>query len=966
MTDLDILQNSEDKYKTIKDILCFSPFIVFKWNYFDNNIITVFVSENINQFGYNFEYFNNNGIFFDLIHKDDLINVLNDFKYCFNNKKNLKQEFRFFDETKKDYIWVENRLWIKYNESGEFLYFYGIIHNITEHKIAQKTLIENEIKYQMLVNNSPTGILFININGDIIDVNPSMLSILGSPSAEETKKINIFTFQPLIEVGVTDLFKKCIETGEKISGEKYYVSKWNKEVYLKFTIVPLKNKEGNIIAAETTVENIIDSKKFEEELKQSKDYLDKIINAIPDPIFIKNKQHKWVLLNEAFCNFIGRKKEELIGKSDIDFFPKSEVDVFWENDNYVFETGKENLNEEKFTDINGVTHWILTRKTLYIDPKGEPLIIAVIRDITTRKDIEEKLTKSEELLKKITTAARDAIILAKDDGTILYCNDSIERIFGYKKVEILARNIEILLPPKNRETFRTRYNQFKNGTLQPKTIIETNALKKDETIFPVEVSWSVIFLDEEFHYLAIVRDRTEKVRLEEKLAKELDKLKKLLEFDSFLQSTTDLSLILDTVLVTVTAGAGFKYNRAFILLIEEESDFLKGVTAIGPSDARQAGLIYHDIASQNLTLADLIISHHKNRHNYDQEVNNLIKKIYINYKEDLFFTHLFESKSIIQTKKSKMYPDPYITGILNNNDLTFIPLTVNNLPIGIIIVDNFITHQEISEDDIELLQLYANRVAFAVYKARLNDALNKEIEKTKKASIQITQINNRLIQTEKMAAMGEITSEIAHEIRNPLVSIGGFARSLLKNLEIENQNYDLLRIIADESQRLENILSNVLNYARINKLVTEKRPILDAINQAIKLLEYHKQEKNLDIVIKHPKNDIILNYDYEKFIQIFFNLIKNAMQASDENDKIIISVEQILKKVIIRVKDYGSGIKAEHLDAIFNPFFTTKSQGIGLGLSIVKQIINNHGGEINFITEEGKGTEFVINLDIKE
>jgi len=163
MTDYNILQESEEKYKTIKDILCFSPFIVFKWSYSENKLTTTFVSENISQLGYNFEYFNNNGKFFDLIHKDDLTDILNEFKFCYENKKNLKQEFRFFDEIQKDYIWVENRLWIKYNESGEFLYFYGIIHNITEHKIAQKTLIENEIKYQMLVNNSPTGILFINI-----------------------------------------------------------------------------------------------------------------------------------------------------------------------------------------------------------------------------------------------------------------------------------------------------------------------------------------------------------------------------------------------------------------------------------------------------------------------------------------------------------------------------------------------------------------------------------------------------------------------------------------------------------------------------------------------------------------------------------------------------------------------------------------------------------------------------------
>ena len=120
-------------------------------------------------------------------------------------------------------------------------------------------------------------------------------------------------------------------------------------------------------------------------------FSDAVIDYIADPIFVKDRQHRWVLLNDACCRFIGRPREALLGKSDYDFFPKKEADVFWEKDEEVFETGKENLNEESFTDAKGVGHIIVTKKTLYRDPHGEKFIVGVIRDITEQKQTQQSL-----------------------------------------------------------------------------------------------------------------------------------------------------------------------------------------------------------------------------------------------------------------------------------------------------------------------------------------------------------------------------------------------------------------------------------------------------------------------------------------------------------------------------------------------------------------------------------------------
>jgi len=118
-----------------------------------------------------------------------------------------------------------------------------------------------------------------------------------------------------------------------------------------------------------------------------------MINGIPDPIFVKNRQHQWILLNDAFCNFIGHSREELIGKSDYDLLPKAEADVFWETDELVFTTGMTDEKEEFFTDSYGVTHFILTKKCLFEDEQGDHFLVGTIRNFTQQKRVEAELAE---------------------------------------------------------------------------------------------------------------------------------------------------------------------------------------------------------------------------------------------------------------------------------------------------------------------------------------------------------------------------------------------------------------------------------------------------------------------------------------------------------------------------------------------------------------------------------------------
>ncbi len=127
-------------------------------------------------------------------------------------------------------------------------------------------------------------------------------------------------------------------------------------------------------------------------------FLESLIDSVADPIFVKDRKHRWVLFNEAFVALLGRPREQLLGKSDFDFFPKAQADVFWQQDELVFETARENSNEELLTDARGRIHVLVTRKTLWTDAGGRKFLIGVIRDITESVDAAEDLKRSQERL----------------------------------------------------------------------------------------------------------------------------------------------------------------------------------------------------------------------------------------------------------------------------------------------------------------------------------------------------------------------------------------------------------------------------------------------------------------------------------------------------------------------------------------------------------------------------------------
>ncbi|MDO8804647.1 MAG: PAS domain S-box protein [Elusimicrobiota bacterium] len=250
--------------------------------------------------------------------------------------------------------------------------------------------------------------------------------------------------------------------------------------------------------------------------------LSQILDSVGSPVFVKDRGHRWTYLNKAFCKFMGRRREELIGKSDYDFFPKEQADVFWEKDDQVFSARGENVNEEFFTDTAGVKHTIVTRKQVYKSAAGEDVLVGVIHDVTALKKANDDLT----LFRKLLENSNDAIFIVKpEDGSFLDVNETACRRLGYQRKTLLRMGVSDIqaIAPDTGAWKKLREKITAAGTL----LIEGRHIRADGTSYPVEVSINKAEIGGKEYFLAASRDITERRKLEEAL-KEAETLRGLI------------------------------------------------------------------------------------------------------------------------------------------------------------------------------------------------------------------------------------------------------------------------------------------------------------------------------------------------------------------------------------------------------------------------------------------------------
>jgi two-component system sensor histidine kinase HydH len=217
-----------------------------------------------------------------------------------------------------------------------------------------------------------------------------------------------------------------------------------------------------------------------------------------------------------------------------------------------------------------------------------------------------------------------------------------------------------------------------------------------------------------------------------------------------------------------------------------------------------------------------------------------------------------------------------------------------------------------------------------------------------------------MLRQESLAQMGEMGAMLAHEIRNPLAGIKGFAQWIEKRPVSENNREHAGRIVS-ETLRLEKLVEDLLAYARFDEAHIEPFEIADLVTKVLYLIKTEAEGHGVSVVGDCPSG-LIVSGNRDRLSQLLLNLCLNGIQAMPDGGSLKISARKTRTGVIIQVSDSGHGINLEDTQHIFEPFFTTKAKGTGLGLAICKKIVTEHNGSISVESNPGTGTTFSITL----
>jgi signal transduction histidine kinase len=439
----------------------------------------------------------------------------------------------------------------------------------------------------------------------------------------------------------------------------------------------------------------------------------------------------------------------------------------------------------------------------------------------------------------------------------------------------------------------------------------------------------------------------------------------LREISIAMQGVLNREKLLHLILTCVTAGFAIGFNRAFIFLVDDARQELRGYMGVGPRSPEEAGRVWSELAAQQFTFERYL----ENIHRGTLERSGL---------QDMIEGMRCDLKSVdnIHTETVTTGHYMHITNAWNNpkiddcmkrfvaGEFVSIPLIARSQTIGVLVADNAYSGRAITPESIEVLTMFASQAGIAIENSRILRALEDKVQELQNAYLELEKTHDMLVRHERLAAIGELSARIAHEIRNPLATIGGFAKSIPKKYEDRERTIRNATIIVKEVARLENILTNILDFSK-NSI--PKKTLVDIntlVKETLLFIESDIVANNIILALSLSPETIEACIDPSQIKQVLLNVLKNGIHAMQDGGSIGLITRIDGANAIVEIHDTGKGIPAQYLNNIFEPFFTTRGNGTGLGLSISNRIVQNHQGTMAITSSEGEGTTVCITLPL--
>jgi two-component system, NtrC family, sensor histidine kinase HydH len=437
----------------------------------------------------------------------------------------------------------------------------------------------------------------------------------------------------------------------------------------------------------------------------------------------------------------------------------------------------------------------------------------------------------------------------------------------------------------------------------------------------------------------------------------LKELSLLYRMSNTMLSTIKLNKLIHLTLTALTSGPEPFFDRAMLFLVNERSGVLLGMLGVTRETAPPLSIPEggsDDILSSRWDISEAEMA--------AQRESEFCRQV-LGKRLELDGSLNIASQAVLEKRLIYIPDEIDATGFgLHGGKrpgLAASPLIAHGQAVGAVLVDNAITRSTITQEDLRFLQLFTNQAGMAIE----NSMLYNKIED---ANRQLSEAQENLLQKERLAAIGEMAAGIAHELKGPLVSIGGFAGRLTRKLPQDTHEWGHADLIVREVLRLEAILSEILLFSKKTTICYTRCNIADIVKDSLDVVTPPLEEKQISVSTKFPRQKLLLLGDAQQLKQVFINIILNALDAMGNGGKLAIHVTGVELEgrdaVCVKIADTGGGIPLEALNSIFTPFYTTKESGTGLGLPIANRIITNHGGKIQVTNTPGQGVEFRVIL----
>jgi len=434
-----------------------------------------------------------------------------------------------------------------------------------------------------------------------------------------------------------------------------------------------------------------------------------------------------------------------------------------------------------------------------------------------------------------------------------------------------------------------------------------------------------------------------------------------------MRQESQLERVLFAVLTCATAGTGgIGFNRAWLFVVDPSGQWLEGRMALGPSSQQEAHDIWSRVASEPHTLDDFTAAYDHWAERDAQPLQQAVQAMRFSMTEDVERIPVAAAVQRRALKVNDAASDERVADelreVLDVGECVVVPLVVSDQPRGVLMADNRYSRQPITDADVRLLTLFAQHAGLAVESALALEEIRRGRQELEQAYTSLQTAQGELVRAEQIAVIGEMSARVAHDLRNPLVTIGGWARDLAEEPDDVEAVKHAAEVIANEATRLEEILSLLLEPLAQRQLHLRPVELNGLVVDRAMTSESGLRDRGIELRMHLAEDLPMVRGDIAQLRRSLQNLIDNAADAMPEGGTMDITTSQDEGNVWLTIEDTGTGMSKEATERIFGAFYTTKHYGSGIGLAVVWDTIRLHGFDIEVESTPEEGTLFAIRI----